>query len=231
MSSSPRVALVTGAGVRLGQAIANRLEQEGLVVARHYHRSRPLEAGPAFCVDLSQRQGPKELASAVLGELGRVDVLINSAAVFFPSPSLEQSEEDWDTFLDLNLRAPFLLVRHLAESLRQQQGCIVNVTDIYAQRPLARHLPYCVSKGALWSLTQSLALELAPEVRVNAVAPGAALAPAGAPPETAERLAQALPLQRMGSGQDIAQAVSYLVNAPFVTGQMLCVDGGRTLRM
>ena len=238
-----KVALVTGAGVRLGKSIAIQLARQGFNLALHYRGSQqPAEdtlqqveqqgcQGALFQADLSQGAQVEELCSRVLQRFGRVDALINSAAIFFPTPSLQESLTHWDEFLDLNLKAPFLTTLHLEATLRQHRGCVVNIVDIYAQRPLARHLPYCVSKGALWSLTQSLALQLAPDVRVNAVSPGAALPPAGAPPETAERLAQAIPLQRIGCAEDIAEAVGYLVSAPFVTGQMICVDGGRTLRM
>lgn len=243
MKDNTKVALVTGAGVRLGKAIAIRLASEGFDLALHYRGSRDevedtqrtiLSLGSQaeiFQSDLSQAQAPAQLAREVLDRMGKVDVLVNSAAIFYPTPSLEDSEEHWDAFMDLNLRAPFRLVRHLQQTLREQAGSIINIVDIYSHRPLANHLPYCVSKGALWSLTQSLALQLAPEIRVNAVSPGAALPPAGAPPEVAERLAVPIPLQRIGCAEDIAQAVSYLVHAPFVTGQMINVDGGRTLKM
>lgn len=238
-----KVALVTGAGIRLGKAIALQLASEGFQLALHYRGSKEgvedteskirSQGGEArvFSADLGNASAPAQLAESVLEAFGRVDVLINSAAIFYPTPTLEESEEHWDAFMELNLRAPFRLVRALEASLRQHQGSIVNIVDIYAHRPLARHLPYCVSKGALWTLTQSLALQLAPDVRVNAVSPGAALPPAGAPPEVAERLAEPIPLARIGCAEDIAQAVSYLVSAPFVTGQMIDVDGGRTLRM
>jgi pteridine reductase len=236
-----KIALVTGAGVRLGQAIAQQLARDGYDLALHYKDSRAEEtaafvrgqgrAAELFQADLSRREAPAGLAAEVLEKMGGVDLLVNSAALFYPSHTLAEAEEHWDGLLDLNLRAPFLLVRHLESSLRARQGCVINIVDIYAHRPLAGFLPYCVSKGALWSLTQSLALQLAPEVRVNAVAPGAALPPAGAPPEVAQQLAKPIPLQRIGSAEDIAQACSYLAAAPFVTGQMIDVDGGRSLRM
>ncbi len=243
MNNNTKVALVTGAGIRLGKAIAIRLAREGFDLALHYRGSRSevedtqrsiLDLGSKaeiFQSDLSQAEAPAQLARKVMESMGKVDVLVNSAAIFYPTPSLDESDEHWDAFMDLNLRAPFRLVRHLQQTLREQGGSIVNIVDIYSHRPLAHHLPYCVSKGALWSLTQSLALQLAPEIRVNAVSPGAALPPAGAPPEVADRLAVPIPLQRIGCAEDIAQAVSYLVHAPFVTGQMINVDGGRTLKM
>ncbi len=238
-----KVALVTGSGIRLGKAIALQLARQGYDLALHYRGSQQpaqdtleqVEAlgrrGALFQADLSQADQVESMCKAVLESFSRVDALINSAAIFYPTPSLQESLQHWDEFLNLNLKAPLLTTLHLENTLRHHQGCIVNIVDIYAQRPLARHLPYCVSKGGLWTLTQSLALQLAPEVRVNAVSPGAALPPAGAPPEAAEKLATPIPLQRIGCAEDIAEAVGYLVSAPFVTGQMLCVDGGRTLRM
>lgn len=238
-----KVALVTGSGIRLGKAIAIQLARQGYDLALHYRGSheqaqdtlQQVEAlgrrGALFQADLSQADQVQPMCEAVLEQFSRVDALINSAAMFYPTPSLQESVQHWDEFLNLNLKAPLLTALHLETTLRQHQGCIVNIVDIYAQRPLARHLPYCVSKGGLWTLTQSLALQLAPEVRVNAVSPGAALPPAGAPLEAAQQLAVPIPLQRIGCAEDIAGAVGYLVSAPFVTGQMLCVDGGRTLKM
>jgi pteridine reductase len=234
-----KVALVTGAGVRLGKAIALRLGAEGYDLALHYRGSRQeaedtaggVPRGELFQADLGRPDGAAGLASAVLERMGQVDLLVNSAAIFFPTPTLAQAEESWDELMSLNVRAPLSLARHLEGTLRAQRGSIVNIVDIYALRPAERFLSYSVSKGALWSLTQSLAMHFAPDVRVNAVSPGAALPPVGATPEEEERLTGKVPLQRMGGADSIAQAVSYLAAADFVTGQMICVDGGRTLRM
>lgn len=234
-----KVALVTGAGVRLGKAIALRLGAEGYDLALHYRGSheqaedtaRGVPRGELFQADLAQRDGGAALAAAVLKRMGRVDLLVNSAAIFYPTPTLAEAEDAWDDFMSINARAPLSLARHLEGTLRAQRGSIVNIVDIYALRPAERFWTYSVSKGAAWSLTQSLALHFAPDVRVNAVSPGAALPPVGASPEEEERLTGKVPLQRMGGAEAIAQAVSYLAAAEFVTGQMLCVDGGRTLLM
>lgn len=234
-----KVALVTGAGVRLGKAIALQLGADGYELALHYRGSREEAEDTAsrvpraqlFQADLGARDGAKCLAGAVLDKMGQLDLLVNSAAIFYPTPTLAEAEDAWDDFLNLNVRAGLSLARHFEGTLRAQRGSIVNVVDIYALRPAQRFLSYSVSKGAFWSLTQGLALHFAPDVRVNAVSPGAALPPVGASPEEEERLTGKVPLQRMGGAESIAQAVSYLAAADFVTGQMICVDGGRTLLM
>lgn len=226
-----KVALVTGAGVRLGKAIAEQLHQDGYELALHYRGSVPNAPGFPFQSDLAGPGAAQDLADKVLERFGRLDLLVNSASIFYPTPELSEAEAQWDAFMQLNVKVPLQLVRSFEGTLRQQRGAVINIVDIYALRPLARFLPYCVSKGALWSLTQNLALQLAPDVRVNAVSPGAALPPPGANPQEEERLIAPIPLGRLGGAGSIAEAVSYLARADFVTGQMLCVDGGRTLRM
>src|SRR5262249_21366016 len=146
------------------------------------------------------------LCRQALDFLGGLDLLVNGAAAFFPTPSLTAALEAWDSFLNLNLRAALLTVMHCQAALEASQGSVVNITDIYAQQPLRHHLPYCVSKAGLLALTRGLALDLAPRVRVNAVAPGAILLPEGAPPEAADRLTARIPLGRLGEPEDIARA-------------------------
>jgi pteridine reductase len=226
-----KVALITGAGVRLGRATALQLAQDGYQVALHYRGSKPDVEGELFQADLSQAGECERLAQEVMARFGRLDVLVNNAAIFFPTPTLAECEEHWDEFMNLNLRAPFRLVRQFEQTLRAQQGCVVNIVDIYALRPTPKHIPYVVSKGALWTLTQALALQLAPDVRVNAVSPGAALPPVGYPPPPEGKRYDHIPLGRLGCAEDIAQAVSYVVSAPYLTGHMLNVDGGRLLRI
>ncbi len=226
-----KVALVTGAGVRLGQAVAAALAREGYDLLLHVHRSEPEAlAGRVEMVraDLTRREGVQKLVQVALSRFERLDLLVNNAAIFGPSP-LERALDDWDRFRALNLEAPLGLAVGLAQRLRASGGAIVNLADIYGERPLKGHLPYCLSKAGVVMLTRCLALELAPEVRCNAVAPGAALPPAEAAPDYERRLAEQIPLGRLGGAESIAEAVVFLARAEFVTGQVLQVDGGRTL--
>ncbi len=226
-----KVALVTGAGVRLGQAVAAALAREGYDLLLHVHRSGPEAlAGRVETVraDLSRREGVRELVQEALTRFGRLDLLVNNAALFWPSP-LERALDDWDRFRGLNLEAPLGLAVGLAPRLRASGGAIINLADIYGERPLKGHLPYCLSKAGVIMLTRCLALELAPEVRCNAVSPGAALPPAESDPEHERRLVEKIPLARLGGAEAVARAVVFLARAEFVTGQVLQVDGGRTL--
>ncbi|MEW6279064.1 MAG: SDR family oxidoreductase [Candidatus Eremiobacterota bacterium] len=236
-----KVALVTGAGVRLGRAIAVRLARDGYDLVLHYHRS----AEPALeTARLAQAEGARtELASADLSLPGgapdlaektcqvfdRLDLLVNNAAVFLPTPDLAGAAREWDRLMTVNLKSPFMLVVHLADRLRANRGAIVNLTDIYADRPLRFHLPYCVSKAGLAMLTRMLAVELAPDVRTNAVAPGAAMLPSEAPPEYEQKLLSRIPLNRLGTAEDVADAVAFLAGSPYLNGHILAVDGGRIL--
>lgn len=219
-----KVALVTGAGVRLGQAIAARLASAGYELIQHLHHSASELPGRVVRGDLSDRAAVRKIVEHV----DRVDLLVNNAATFHPS-GLDDALSDWDEFRALNLEAPMALALGLRDKLKASRGAIVNIADIYAEQPLKGHLPYCLSKAGVLMLTRCLALELAPEVRVNAVAPGAALPPAGADPDYEEKLKQRIPLARIGGGEAIADAVLFLAEADFVTGQVLRVDGGRTL--
>lgn len=218
------IALVTGAGVRLGQAIAGRLHQAGYELILHLHHSTSELPGRVVRGDLTSREAVQRILEAV----DTLDLLVNNAAMFHPS-SLENALKDWDQFRALNLEAPMALSLGLADRLRASRGAIVNIADIYAERPLKGHLPYCLSKAGVLMLTRCLALELAPEVRVNAVAPGAALPPTGSDPSYEDTLKAKIPLQRIGGAEAIAEAVLFLARADFVTGQVLRVDGGRTL--
>ena len=231
-------ALVTGGAERIGRAISLALHQAGYAVVVHYHRSAA--AARALVAECNQRR--PDSARAVQADLGTargcheltrqalqwpVGVLVNNAAVFRPTPIAELSTADWDEILGLNLRAPLELARGMAEAL--QGGSIINITDIYAHRPLQGHLLYCISQAGLTMCTQALALELAPGVRVNAVAPGAILPPAGNP-DRAQAIRQSIPLGGMGTPEDIAGAVLYLVrDASYLSGQTLILDGGRLL--
>lgn len=234
-------ALVTGAGVRVGRAIAVALGTAGMRVAVHYHSSRePADetcrqvreaGGEAFGVhaDLRDRAAARALVDTSLERLGGLDLLVASAAGFERVPYDAVDDEAWDRMLELNLTAPFVLVQRATAALRAARGSVVVVTCSSARTPFRNHLPYVVSKGAARQLVRTLALELAPEVRVNAVAPGTVLPPEAMPADARERLQRRIPLQRFGSAEDVARAVVFLASSPFVTGEEIAVDGGRSV--
>lgn len=232
-------ALITGGARRIGAAITRTLHAAGMDVIIHCHRSlaeaetlagaleqaRP--GSTRVCsVDLRDADGPEKL----IAQAGALDVLINNASVFYPTPLAEVTPAQWNEVIDTNLRAPFFLSRAAAPLLRRRHGCIVNLTDVHAQRPLRGYALYSISKAALDMVTRTLAKELAPELRVNGVAPGAALWPEGMDAERKQRIVSHTMLKRAGAPEDVAAAVRFLVfDAPYVTGQVLVVDGGRTL--
>ncbi len=225
-----RVALVTGAGTRVGRAIALDLAAHGWRVAGHYRSHRPPRPLVALQADLAAPGGPGELAAAFRGRFDRLDLLVCSAALFERAPLAETDAAVFDEQMALNARAPLLLARSLLPLLRRARGCIVNVADIGGTLvPWRGYSAYGASKAALGAITESLALELAPRVRVNAVAPGTVLWPEATPGSARVRLARLIPLGRPGTPADVAGAVRYLAGAPFVTGVVLPVDGGRRL--
>ncbi len=237
-----KVALVTGGARRLGAAIARRLHADGWRVIVHCRQLAAAADGLAAQLnaaradsasvvqaDLAAVDAATELVSASCTRWGRLDALVNNASVFEPMPLADVDAAAWQRTLDVNLRAPFLLAQAAAPALAAQAGAIVNLTDIYAERPKAGYAAYCVSKAGLAGLTRVLAREFAPAVRVNAVAPGAILWPEGAPYIERQALIDRTPLARCGEPADIAEAVAYLLGARFVTGQILAVDGGRSL--
>ncbi len=241
---SEKVALVTGGGRRIGAAIVSRLHAEGMKVILHSLRSLPeaerlgaelngKRPDSAFVIraDLARSGGSEQLATQARERWGRIDVLVNNAAVFYPTSVSEVSETSWHEMIDVNLKAPLFLSISLAESLKKVRGCIVNIVDVHALRPLKGHIIYSVAKSGLSMLTLSLARELAPEVRCNAVSPGATLWPKKTLTQQARKeILARVPLQRTGTAKDIADAVSFLVfNADYVTGQCLAIDGGRSL--
>jgi pteridine reductase len=235
------VALVTGGAVRVGRAIALALARAGYDLAVTFHSSeaaaRRLEADVGAAgrrvelvrTDLSEPAAAESVVEAVRAAYGRLDLLVNSAASFEAAPLLEVDAEAWDAVMALNVRAPHLLVRAAAELLRAARGSVVNITDLAALQVWTERPHHAVSKAALAHLTRIQARVLAPEVRVNAVAPGAVLPPDDFPEERLRALAAATPLKRLGTPEDVAEAVLYLARAPFVTGQVLVVDGGRLL--
>jgi len=234
-------ALVTGAGQRVGQAIAQALGAQGMHVAVHYRESRAgaehtaeqirASGGRAtlLSADLSSRDQARGLVDQAVAQLGGLDLVVASAASFERVALDDVDDAAWDRSLDLNLASPFALVHQALPALRQSRGSVVFITCSSATVPMRGYLPYVVSKGALKHLMKTLALELAPEIRVNAVAPGTVMPPPSYDQQAIERLARAIPLARVGSPQDIANAVVFLASSPFVTGHELAVDGGRSV--
>lgn len=248
MASPTPVVLITGAAHRLGAHTAKHLHQRGWNLVIHY-RSREAEANslrdelneirPDSAVviqaDLARPGHIDHLANNAIAAWGRLDGLVNNASVFYPNPTPEADADDWDTVMHTNLRAPFFLGQACLPALEKSRGAIVNMIDIYSQRPLADHPLYCASKSGLASLTLSWAKDLAPEIRVNGVSPGAILWPEGdavIDENYRQGILAKTPLARTGSPDDIAGAIAFfLCDAPFVTGQILAVDGGRSLNM
>lgn len=240
-----RVVLITGAAQRLGAATARLLQARGWRVLLHYRDSAGAADALAatlnaartdscrtIAADLARDDDIARLASAATGAWGRVDALVNNASSFYPTPLGKATPAQWDDLFASNARAPFFLAQALLPALRAQRGAIVNLLDIHASRPLAGHTLYCMAKAAHLMLTQSLAKEMAPEVRVNGVAPGAILWPSSGEPDSAAqaRILAGIPLQRLGTPEDIAHTIAFLLEeAPYITGQVLAVDGGRSL--
>lgn len=239
-----KVALVTGGGRRIGAEIARRLHAEGMRLVLHYHSSdhdaRQLQETlndirPDSVVlikgDLLDNHKITHLAQQSTEVFTRLDALINNASTFFPTPVGKTSEEDWDNLFGTNLKAPFFLAQATAVELKKNQGVIVNIADVYGERPLKNHSVYSAAKAGLIMLTRALARELAPEVRVNAVAPGAILWPDNGQDEVAlQRLISRTPLKRLGTPREIADTVLFLIkDAGFISGQVIPVDGGRLI--
>jgi NAD(P)-dependent dehydrogenase (short-subunit alcohol dehydrogenase family) len=242
MEIEGKVALVTGGAKRVGRSIALALAERGAEVVLHYHGSER-EAQEALA--LIKRAGGKPVAvpgdvsvaadvdriiETAMQAFGRIEIVVNNAAIFYRTPFGELTEEDWDRFLDVNLKGPLLLCRKVgAIMLQQGRGKIVNMADIAGQKVWADYIPYSVSKAGVIALTIGLAKALAPHVQVNAIAPGTVLLPEGTSPEEQERAVRRVPLERLGSPGDIARAVVYLVENDFITGEVLRVDGGQHL--
>jgi len=242
------VILITGAGRRVGAEIARTLHAAGSRVAIHYrssaHDAEALAAelnavradsAAAFKADLLDVAALPPLVAAVVARFGRLDGLVNNASSFFPTKVGAIDTAAWDDLVGSNLKAPLFLAQAAAPHLQAAGGCIVNITDVHAERPLKGFPVYCAAKGGLLNLTRSLAIELAPQVRVNAVAPGPIEWPdddiSFPPAERAAIVAHTL-LKRVGSPADIARTVKFLVfDAPYITGQVINVDGGRTAHL
>jgi NAD(P)-dependent dehydrogenase (short-subunit alcohol dehydrogenase family) len=235
-----KVALVTGAAKRIGRGVALRLASEGADVIVNYRGSKP-EAhevvaqiastgrrAVAIQADVAKRGDVAAMFATVEKEFGRLDILVNNAGMFFAAKFEELTEEQWDRILDTNLKSQFLCSQAAAPMLRRSQGRIVNFASLGGLLAWPAYTHYCVSKAGVIMLTRCLARALAPEITVNAIAPGTISFP-GDRPELAEDYIRRTPLKRTGTAQDIEDAVLYLVQSSFVTGQVIVVDGGRTL--
>ena len=235
-------ALVTGGAVRIGRAISEALAGDGYDVVVHYHASSDaadalvgeIEASggraTAIGADLADADQVEGLAREAAAAFGGVDVLVNNASVFPPERIEDTDAALFDHTIAVNLRAPFLLIRHLAPALRERRGCVVNLGDLAGVQSWAGYAAHGVSKAGLLHLTRVAARSLAPEVRVNAIAPGTVLPPEELDADEVRSLAERAPLQRNGSPDDVVRALRYLLAADFVTGETLVVDGGRLLR-
>ncbi len=237
------VILITGAARRVGAGIARTLHAAGARVALHYRNSREAalllahalnatrhDSAIALAADLCDNAAIPGLVSGVVRHFGRLDGLVNNASSFYPTPVGRIDEAAWQDLIGSNLKGPLFLAQAAAASLTQHGGAIVNITDIHTERPLKGYAVYSSAKAGLAGLTRSLAIELAPGVRVNAVAPGAILWPEddSFSPDERAQIVSCTPLQRLGSPEDIARTVQFLLfDAPFITGQIIHVDGGR----
>jgi pteridine reductase len=243
-SLTGKAALVTGGARRVGAAIARRLHAAGASVLVHYRDSeadaarlaaelnaaRPKSAAKVKA-ELLAPVAPRALVGAALDSFGRLDLLVNNASAFFPVAVGAMEPSHWEELIGSNLRAPLFIAQQAAVELAKNQGSIVNIVDIHAERPMKGYALYSIAKAGLAAMTRSLAVELAPNVRVNGVAPGAIAWPEDGQFPDAERarILATTPLARIGSPEDVARAVHFLACAPYVTGQILAVDGGRSI--
>ena len=233
---------MTGAARRIGAAVARALHRRGLSIAVHYRRSRDEArslaraldrerpgAAAIFGCDLLDPGAPERLVSEVVSRFGALDVLVNNASSFYPTPIDATTEAQWDDLVGANLKAPFFVTRAAARFLAANRGSVVNLADVHGRNPVAGYPVYCSAKAGLIMLTRALALELAPGIRVNAVAPGIALWSEHDRDALARtRAVESVPMRRIGSPEEVADAVTWLaLDAPYTTGEVLAVDGGR----
>lgn len=242
MSDAP-VVLITGAAHRIGATTAKLLHQNGMNIVLHYRGSR--EAAQAVQTELNEKRensviliqadlhvtnGLSTLIEESVKAWGRLDALINNASSFYPTKIEKATEDHWDDLMGSNLKAPFFLSQAAAPHLKKTKGCIINIVDIHAERPLKTFPIYSMAKAGLAMMTKSLACELGPEIRVNGVAPGAILWPENLDEVAKQRIVSRTFLKRQGNPNDISKTILYLINdAEYVTGQIIAVDGGRSL--
>lgn len=236
-----KTVLITGGAQRIGAEIAKTLHDNQFNVIIHYNESE--QEAKALCAKLNNRRQNSaqrihaNLASVdeinqLVGVIENIDLLVNNASVFYPTPLENCTVNDWDTIMNINVKAPFLLSNGLSKKLKQTQGCIVNIVDIHAERPLKNYAIYSISKTGIKTLTKTLAKELAPDVRVCGVSPGSILWPeqkSELEPHKKQIMLERIALKRQGSTADIAEAVLFLANANYITGEVINIDGGRTL--
>lgn len=241
--SKNKVAFITGAAKRIGKHTAQTLHHQGFDIVIHCNNSaieahqfadelNNIRDNSAFVVkaQLNDIEQVKQLAQDALNAFGRIDVLVNNASSFYPTPVEDVTEQVWNDLFGSNLKAPFFLIQSLKEELSKNNGVIVNMVDIHAERPLDGYSVYCVAKAGLVMLTKSLSRELAPNIRVNGVAPGAILWHENdLSDDDKQQVMNEIALNRLGSPTNIAEAILYLVQADYVTGHILTVDGGRSV--
>jgi pteridine reductase len=237
-----RVALVTGAGRRVGRTIALALGARGMRVVVHYNGTRDGAEETARLIasaggratleqaDLSDPRAAESLVDRVVASNGSLGALINSAAIMRRTPIGAVSVDDWDAMFAVNVRAPFFLSQRAAPALAASRGAIVNIADLAAFESWPAYVPHGMTKAAVVQMTRAMARALAPDVRVNAVAPGVVLLPEGWSAEDAEHLRSTTPLARLGTPEDVAHAVIFLLEAEYITGEVIRVDGGRHVR-
>lgn len=244
MALHDKVVLITGGAKRLGAAIARALHAAGATIVVHYHHSKAAADALAGELNATRPQSASTVSAdlLVMSQLpslithcikhhGRLDILVNNASAFYPTPMGSITEQHWNELIGSNLQAPLFLSQAAMPYLKRSSGLIINMVDIHAQRPLAEHPVYSVAKAGLVTLTKSLARELGPEIRVNAIAPGPVLWPEHEmPQELQQEIINKTALKRKGSPEDIARAALFFAkDAPYVTGQILAVDGGRSI--
>lgn len=242
METTGRVALVTGGAHRVGRALSTALANAGMRLAIDYKSSsaeadslvRELTAAGRECrayqYDLTRPDSPASIIADVTRDFGGIDVLVNSAAVMRRTPMDDVTVNEWDEIFALNLRAPFFLSQAAHPWLKKAHGCIVNLADLAAYETWPEYIPHGISKAGIVQMTRAMARVFAPEVRVNAIAPGAVLLPDGWSEDTRTHFATTTPLKRIGSPDDVVEAMLYLIRAEYVTGDTLLVDGGRHVR-
>ena len=239
------VILITGAAKRIGAQISRHLHRQGYRLVLHYHNSetaalalqQELNSITPHSVtiirqDLTQLDQLPNMADRVLGCFGRLDGMINNASSFYPTPLASSTPAQWQDLMSTNAAAPYFLIKALIPALRQQSGTIINMVDIHAEKGLQHHLLYSMAKNALATLTRGLATELAPDIRVNGIAPGAIIWPAHAlTAEQKQQVLASIPMGRLGQAQEIAETVAFLLAGPaYLTGQIIALDGGRSSR-
>lgn len=239
-----KVAFITGGAQRLGATTASCLHQAGMKLVIHYrssdqaakalqHKLNKTRTESVALVkgDLLEVDGIQQLVSEAIQAFGRLDAVINNASSFYPTPLDQSSVQNWEDLIGSNLRAPFFVVQQAAKELRKNHGCVVNMVDIHGFRPLKNYSIYSIAKAGLISATKALAKELAPEVRVNAIAPGAILWPENDSDQTSQQaILDTTPLRRTGTMEEIAQAIRFLIErATFTTGHVIPIDGGRLI--